>query len=386
MSLHENNNLFDSLFENFTEGSEESNNYVDSDNVSDDYEFLDPCIDLEECNVSFLHKIFIDNDEISSSDSDNYEFDLESEGESEIESQNDIYNNSGEFDEIINNIEQKELTACVVIDFFDGKFQRCGNKEGNIRQLRNLIGTWQVDRDVIREVDGNLQKLGVCDLHFQFDNKYLHNSKEKQLKKFEMGMIQWRRCISCNKYVTFFSRGIGCTQHSWRLNEHNIQVPCIGQYSCKALKVCRPLCVQAFDNININQKSLCYSCYEEFGGHIYQRPGRGKKGNTCEQLHLEDTSKGLEFLGNWLIHFSQAQNEEIKNEALIALVNALIPFTSFPISNKQALAKSISSDINQIPSLFIIKMLFIKSSKKTNNQNLKINDYEELGRVIGKKL
>ncbi|CAG8777861.1 6587_t:CDS:2, partial [Rhizophagus irregularis] len=101
-------------------GSEESNNYVDSDNVSDDYEFLDPCIDLEECNVSFLHKIFIDNDEI----------------------------------------KQKELTACVVIDFFDGKFQRCGNKEGNIRQLRNLIGTWQVDRDVIREVDGNLQKLG----------------------------------------------------------------------------------------------------------------------------------------------------------------------------------------------------------------------------------
>ncbi|CAB5382752.1 unnamed protein product [Rhizophagus irregularis] len=342
MSLHENNNLFDSLFENFTEGSEESDNYVDSDNVSDDYEFLDPCIDLEERNVSFLHKIFIDNDEISSSDSDNYEFDLESEGESEIESQNDIYNNSGEFDEIINNIEQKELTACVVIDFFDGKFQRCGNKEGNIRQLRNLIGTWQVDRDVIREVDGNLQKLGVCDLHFQFDNKYLHNSKEKQLKKFEMGMIQWRRCISCNKYVTFFSRGIGCTQHSWRLNEHNIQVPCIGQYSCKTLKVCRPLCVQAFDNININQKSLCYSCYEEFGGHIYQRPGRGKKGNTCEQLHLEDTSKGLKFLGNWLIHFSQAQNEEIKNEALIALVNALIPFTSFPISNKQALAKSIS--------------------------------------------
>lgn len=69
-----------------------------------------------------------------------------------------------------------------------------------------------------------ITKIGVCDLHFQFDNKYLHNSKEKQLKKFEMGMIQWRRCISCNKYVTFFSRGIGCTQHSWRLNEHSIQV------------------------------------------------------------------------------------------------------------------------------------------------------------------
>lgn len=40
-------------------------------------------------------------------------------GSSENESQNDIYNNSGEFDEIINNIEQKGLTACVVVDFFD---------------------------------------------------------------------------------------------------------------------------------------------------------------------------------------------------------------------------------------------------------------------------
>ncbi|GBC42518.2 uncharacterized protein OCT59_008319 [Rhizophagus irregularis] len=102
MSLHENNNLFDSLFENFTEGSEESDNYVDSDNIM--------------MKLVVLTQIIM--------------IDLESE-------------------------EQKELTACVIVDFFDGKFQRCGNKEGNIRQLRNLIGTWQVDRDVIREVDGN---------------------------------------------------------------------------------------------------------------------------------------------------------------------------------------------------------------------------------------
>lgn len=389
MSLYKNDNPLDTLFENLLEDSEESEDEIDGDTGSEDYEFLDPCNNLEECNISFLHKIFADNEEISSSDYENdIEFNLESSDESDNESQNEqfAYDGSGEFDEIIRNIEQKDLTACVIIDAIDGKFQRCEKEKGNIRQLRNLIRTWQVDRDAIKEVEDNLQKLGICDSHFQFDNKYLHNSKEKQLKHFEMGIIQWCRCISCNKYVTFFSRGIGCTQHSWYLNEHNIQVPCIGQYGCEALKVYRPLCIQAFNNININQKSLCCSCYEKLGGHIYQHPGRGKKGTTCKQLHLEDISKGLEFLGNWLIEFSQSQDKEIKNKALIALTNTLSPFTSFPFSNKQSYTELSSTDTNQIPSLFITKMLFIKSSIKVNNQTLKINNYKELGRVIGKKL
>ncbi|RGB34262.1 hypothetical protein C1646_760807 [Rhizophagus diaphanus] len=84
---------------------------------------------------------------------------------------------------------------------------------------------------------------------------------------------------------------MGCAQHSWYINKHNIQVSCIGQYGCEALKECNPLCVQAFDNIK-RSRSICCSCYEKLGGHIYQRPGRGKKGSTCvnKQLHLEDIS------------------------------------------------------------------------------------------------
>ena len=101
-------------------------------------------------------------------------------------------------------MEYTKFTSCVVIDFINGKFQQCEQKEGRIRQLRNLYGTWQVDQDAVKEVNGNLPKLGVCDLHFQFDNKYLHKSREKKLKDFKTGIIQWRRCISCNKYITFF--------------------------------------------------------------------------------------------------------------------------------------------------------------------------------------
>ena len=166
----------------------------------------------------------VDSESVYSEDSENNILDQESNDE------------TFEKNEIIDDIEQTKFTPCVIIDVIGGKFQRCGGM-GKLRQLRNLFGTWQVDRDAIKEVDGVLSKLGVCDSHFQFDNKYLHKNKSqhKQTKEFNEGIIQWRRCISCNKYVTFFSRGVGCIIHSWYLNKKNIQVPCIGQYTCEAL-------------------------------------------------------------------------------------------------------------------------------------------------------
>jgi hypothetical protein len=85
-------------------------------------------------------------------------------------------------------IDHSELTSCVVVDFIEGKIQRCGETQ-KLRQLQNLFGIWQVDRDAIKEVDGVLSKLGVCNSHFQFDNKYLHK-KNKQLIDFEKGIIQ----------------------------------------------------------------------------------------------------------------------------------------------------------------------------------------------------
>ncbi|GBB89174.1 hypothetical protein RclHR1_15870001 [Rhizophagus clarus] len=122
MSLHKNNDPLNPIFENFTEDSEDSEYDINSNNVSGNHEFLDLCADLEECNLSFLYKVFIDNDEINSSDSDYYED--ESSNESENESQNEelACDGSGEFDEIIKNIEQKELTSCIIIDVFDKKF------------------------------------------------------------------------------------------------------------------------------------------------------------------------------------------------------------------------------------------------------------------------
>lgn len=119
-------------------------------------------------------------------------------------------------------------------------------------------------------------------------------------------------------------------------------------------------------------------------------------------------------MGNWLIDISRTQNEEIKKQILIALTNVLTPFTSFPFNktfiesnliitnpdtintNVDSTSASISCTFNkneklifiQPPSLFMIKILFIEFFKKMNEgQNfLKIDDFEELGCIIGNKL
>ena len=91
----------------------------------------------------------------------------------------EIYN---KIDKIIDHLKQIKFTPCVIVDFINGKFQQC-RETGKLRQIRNLLGIWQIDRDAVKEVDGVLSKLGVCDSHFQFDNKYLHKDKYQNKKK-----------------------------------------------------------------------------------------------------------------------------------------------------------------------------------------------------------
>ncbi|RIA80716.1 hypothetical protein C1645_838195 [Glomus cerebriforme] len=222
----------------------------------------------------------------------------------------------------------------------------------------------QVDRDAIKEVNENLSKLGVCDYHFQFDNKYLHKPLVKKSKNFETGIIQWHRLY-------------------------------------------QPICTWTFNDIK-RLKSICYLYYEKPGGHIYHHPGKEKKGTFC--LHLEDTSKGIEFLGNLLIDISQTQDEKIKEQILIVLISTLTPFASFSFFNKKTFIKSDSNSTNtnidnfnytstnksninekliitQLSSLFIIKTLFIGLSDQIKNKwNLKSIDFNKLGCIIGDKL
>jgi len=345
--------------------------------INNDEEFLACNFEQETLELFNKTRLWVDNNNDSTSSIDSKDFKDYEEEVLDQEGINEIFEDK---DEIIDHLEQTRFTPCVIIDFINGKFQRCG-ETGKLRQLRNLFGTWQVDRDAVKEVDSILSKLGVCDSHFQFDNKYLHKPQNKQTKDFEEGIIQWRRCISCHKYVTYFSRGVGCAIHSRNLNKQNIQVPCIGQYACEALQLYPTLCSRAFNNIKKPQ-CICCLCYENLGGHIYHRPGKGKKATTCitEKLHADDVTKGLEFLGNLLIKIAQTEDNEAKKEYILTrTLEILIPLTSSQTYTKStdALIDQKNQKINKPPSLFMIKVLFIKIFKENEiKKNVEIDDFE----------
>src|SRR4051794_10431673 len=123
MSEHNDRFSLNSPFENFTEESEELEDDISSDNEGSDCEFFGSFADFDECNIRFLHRISENIDETSSSDSNIYEDEINEDLECENERSNEQspLDNSNEYHEIIEDLELKELTACVVIDFINGK-------------------------------------------------------------------------------------------------------------------------------------------------------------------------------------------------------------------------------------------------------------------------
>jgi hypothetical protein len=132
------------------------------------------------------------------------------------------------------------------------------------------------------------------------------------------------------------------------------------------------------------------------GGHIYHRPGRGKSAKTCanEKLHANDTKKGLEYLGNWLINIAQTGSDEFKKNLLIETSRALLPFTSVPFNTDTDTTSTFTNHIltnqakilfNEPPSLFMIKLIFKKEIEMNSKTNFEI-DFEKFGRTFGQKL
>ncbi|RIA92360.1 hypothetical protein C1645_820785, partial [Glomus cerebriforme] len=114
-----------------------------------------------------------------------------------------------------------------------------------------------------------------------------------------------------------------------------------------------------------------------------------KRATTCitEKLHADDTTKGLECLGNWLIDIARTGNHEIKKDILTKTFDTLLTFrevtSNHNITTATNTATNISSDdekifLNEPPSLFMIKFLFEKTPKKEEKKS--INDFEQFGR------
>src|SRR5207249_10693459 len=87
------------------------------------------------------------------------------------------------------------LTPCVLLVKDEDKTRRCNNTH-RLRSLKQLIGTWEIDGNAIK--DKNPDHLpGVCDSHFQFDMKDLHKGGAKSAIDSKNSRIHYRICLFC---------------------------------------------------------------------------------------------------------------------------------------------------------------------------------------------
>ncbi|CAG8469155.1 6058_t:CDS:2, partial [Paraglomus occultum] len=218
-------------------------------------------------------------------------------------------NESEEADITIDNSDKNEEAD-------DNKMRPCNNTY-KLRSLKQLIGTWEIDGNAIKNKTADEQP-GVCDSHFQFDMKDLHEEGAKQLIDSENGYIHYRICLFCNKLKCFFSRGKYCREHSWKINDRNIQIPCIGNLKCKAFS--EGSIVQKTLS-SYNARYICSACYEQQGGHLYIRRGKGHNAVSCHELgkHNDDQKKAIRHFGNWVMSVAEFGDDTLQKRFLSLL-------------------------------------------------------------------
>ena len=298
----------------------------------------------------------------------------------------------------------ESLINCVILDIVDDKIQCCSKTGSNQRPLAQLIGTWEIDDKIFTDMKSlnKLHTLGVCNSHFTFDQNILHKAHLKQKRSVEKSWVYNRRCLFCNAQKYFFSRGDNCIEHSVCIIGRNVQVPCIG------LKVCSVFEDVNNDNDNkqdtiINKSNkeyrsryICSHCFNTHGEHFFQRQGSGSKSSfSCEKEHENDTTKALEYLGQWILNVAASENKDQKKKLLIKLSSVLNIFNiNQSVSSEQNLSNQSTFTLQQTPSsLFLIKTAlrlgkvnFTKIMDRSNNFNLETSKLtgESLGLTIWK--
>ncbi len=306
------------------------------------------------------------------------------------------------------------LSSCVLVDLVDGKLQTCGRTE-NVKNICQLVGVWQIDTNAAIEFEADRLTLGVCMQHFNYDQKN-HSSKAKQMRKIQQSEVRRRRCLFCYKNFYFFGRGVGCKEHSWNVFGKNIQIPCIGLFTCNSLHECQEIAKRNFDEVGIT-RYICCECYESKGGHLHHQPGPGKRTVTCieKNWHINDSTKSLELLAQWLHHVAQTESEDQKKKILACMLVPAInflytPSEIFPLKyiycnpkdddyyNNNDVSESMIPNptktipfLFQIPSFFFLEMLmhlnqvkkFIKSELELEWDDVK---WKEIGIKLASKV
>ncbi|CAB4409047.1 unnamed protein product [Rhizophagus irregularis] len=366
-----------------------------------------------EFNIDFINEINTNRTvfeqetfEINETDigfDENFESDSEFDSfESEDE---EIPDNNDESDIIIEQKKSNNLTSCVLINKIDGKIQRCKNKE-SFRTLWQLVGVWQIDNEGVSEVNGSLEKLGVCSYHFNHDQNKLHDSNFKKKKSTASSILCRRRCLFCGKLFYFFGRGNGCSKHSRKLLGKSIQVACNGQYTCPALGECNLICKPALEDTKYS-RYICSECYELEGGHFHVKPGKGKLLETCidQKYHDEDPKKNLEIIARWLFYVKNNKNKEYQEKVLGIFLPTYLQFlnanysyeinTEIVSNQSQSITTSSNTSHNffiptllKLPTFFMVRVLTRLNQIPIypDEKELEDDDFEKLGKLAGDKL
>ncbi|RHZ78051.1 hypothetical protein Glove_168g331 [Diversispora epigaea] len=183
------------------------------------------------------------------------------------------------------------LSLCVVIDTINRKIQRYNSTE-KLRRVWQLVGTWQLDSNAVIQTNKELNKLGVYQIHFMFNQNRLHQSGAKSNKDVEQ-----------RKY---------CKEHSWEIAGKQIYIACIAQKGYNVFQEFYPIIVKAKSNERAYY--ICCNCFEKQGGHLYVRSGKGKIVLDCkkENMHLGETSLALELMSKWISYVAQNEIEDKK--------------------------------------------------------------------------
>ncbi|CAB5201027.1 unnamed protein product [Rhizophagus irregularis] len=211
-----------------------------------------------------------------------------------------------------------------------------------------MIGTWQIDDEEVKAKNFLIEDLGVCYSHFLYDQNQLHSLNLKQTKDMEKQM-------KCGALQTY----------------HSFVIP---------------------TNSSKHARYICMNCYEEKGGHIYQRVGQDiKKDPNCDNLshHKNDTKKALEVIEYWILNIANSDNLAFQEKILAHLAPILC------IINTQEKSETTSSTLlsvqnikNEVPSLFIILIILIlvkfnyNFDKKLNPKNLTSKHFFEFGEAL----
>ncbi|CAB4395168.1 unnamed protein product [Rhizophagus irregularis] len=212
-------------------------------------------------------------------------------------------------------------------------------------------------------------------------------------KSTEESRVQQRQCLFCHQNHHYFTRGIGCMQHSWVILDRVILMPCIGQIDCHALKESGNFCKSSLKNF-FRPRFSCGNCFVDKGGHLYTKPGKGKKKKIrCEEHHVADTSTQLEIIGRWFIRIAKFGEDKFKNKTLAAIAPSIFQILQeirpTKHTSEPTISESVSEEIPNVPSLF---MLHVGMQLKQINieaitrEDLKNQFCQDLGKQFALKL